>query len=150
MEYSLFTLDIESPGSAILSTCRELGVAIVAYSPIGRGILTGQFQSHNDIPEGDLRRRLPKFSEKNFPGVLNLVRKLKDVAEVHGCTTAQVALAWLMAQGADIIPIPGTKTPARMNENVEAGRITLSDYELQEIRGIVERTEIEGSQYSAA
>lgn len=150
MEYSLFTLNIESPASGILSTCRELGVTIVAYSPIGRGILTGQFQSHDDMPEGDLRRRLPKFSEKNFPAVLNVVQKLKDVAEAHGCTTAQVALAWLLAQGADIIPIPGTKTPVRMNENAESGRIKLSDYELQEIRSIVERTEIEGSQYSAA
>ncbi|KAJ5657897.1 uncharacterized protein N7484_001546 [Penicillium longicatenatum] len=150
MEYSLFTLDIESQASGILETCRELGVAIVAFCPIGRGILTGQFQSHHDFPENDLRRALPKFSEKNFPGVLNIVRKLKDVAEVHGCTTAQVALAWLLAQGTDIIPIPGTKTPARMNENAASGQIQLSDAELQEIRSIVEQTEIEGSQYSTA
>ncbi|KAJ5552741.1 hypothetical protein N7494_002119 [Penicillium frequentans] len=150
MEYSLFTLDIESPASGILSTCRELGVTIVAYCPIGRGILTGRFQSHADLPEGDLRRALPKFSENNFPGVLNIVQKLEDVAKVHGCSPAQVALAWLLAQGADIIPIPGTKTPARMDENAEAGRIQLNNHELQEIRDIVERTEIEGSQYSAA
>lgn len=150
MEYSLFTLDIESPASGILATCRELGVTVVAYCPIGRGILTGRFQSHADLPEGDLRRALPKFSENNFPGVLSIVRKLKDVAKVHGCTPAQIALAWLLAQGADIIPIPGTKTPARMDENAEAGRIKLRSQELQEVRYIVERTEIEGSQYSAA
>ncbi|KAJ6109924.1 hypothetical protein N7486_002159 [Penicillium sp. IBT 16267x] len=150
MEYSLFTLVIESPSSGILNTCRELGVTIVAYCPIGRGILTGQFQFHADLPEGDLRRRLPKFSEKNFPAVQAIVQKLKDVAEVHGCTTAQVALAWLLAQGPDIIPIPGTKSPVKMGENADAGRIKLSDDELQDIRTLVERTAIEGSQYSAA
>jgi aryl-alcohol dehydrogenase-like predicted oxidoreductase len=117
MEYSLFRLEIESSTSDILRTCRELGVSIVAYSPIGRGILSGQFQSHEDIPAGDLRRILPKYSEENFPQIRKLVRGLQDVANSHDCTPAQVALAWLLAQGPDIVPIPGTKSTARMDEN---------------------------------
>lgn len=150
MEYSLFTMDIESSTSEILKTCRELGVAVVAYSPIGRGVLTGQFQSHADIPEGDLRRMLPKYSEKNFPLILEVVQKLKDVANAHGNNPAQVALAWLLAQGPEIIPIPGTKSIARMNENAASALLQLSDNEIQEIRNLVERTEIEGTRYPAA
>lgn len=150
VEYSLFTMDIESSTSEILKTCRELGVAVVAYSPIGRGVLTGQFQSHADIPEGDLRRMLPKYSEKNFPKILEVVQKLKDVANAHGNTPAQVALAWLLAQGPEIIPIPGTKSTARMNENAASALLQLNNNEVQEIRNLVERTEIEGTRYPAA
>ena len=140
MEYSLFTLDIES--SDILKTCRELGVTVVAYSPIGRGILTG--------PEGDLRRLYPKYSEKNFPNILKLLQALENVAGSHQSTPAQVALAWLLAQGPDIIPIPGTKSPARMNENAASAVLHLSDQEVQEIRTLVENIHIEGTQYPAA
>lgn len=143
-------MDIESSTSEILKTCRELGVAVVAYSPIGRGVLTGQFQSHADIPEGDLRRMLPKYSEENFPKILEVVQKLKEVANVHGNTPAQVALAWLLAQGPEIIPIPGTKSTARMNENAASALLQLSDNEVQEIRKSVERTKIEGTRYPAA
>lgn len=143
-------MDIESSTSEILKTCRELGVAVVAYSPVGRGVLTGQFQSHADIPEGDLRRMLPKYSEKNFPQILEVVQKLKDVANAHGNNPAQVALAWLLAQGPEIIPIPGTKSIARMNENAASALLQLSDNEVQEIRNLVERTEIEGTRYPAA
>jgi aryl-alcohol dehydrogenase-like predicted oxidoreductase len=150
MEYSLITLDIESSTSEILKTCRELGVTVVAYSPVGRGVLTGQFQSHADIPEGDLRRMLPKYSEGNFPKILKLVQELKDVADAHGSTPAQVALAWLLAQGPDIIPIPGTKSAAKMDENAASALLHLSDQEVQEIRTLAERTEIEGTRYPAA
>jgi aryl-alcohol dehydrogenase-like predicted oxidoreductase len=150
MEYSLFTLDIESSTSEILKTCRELGVTVVAYSPVGRGVLTGQFQSHADIPEGDLRRMLPKYSEENFPKILELVQGLKDVANAHESTPAQVALAWLLAQGPEIIPIPGTKSTAKMDENAASALLQLSDQEVQEIRTLVERTEIEGTRYPAA
>jgi aryl-alcohol dehydrogenase-like predicted oxidoreductase len=150
MEYSLFTLDIESSTSEVLKTCRELGVTVVAYSPIGRGVLTGQFQSHADIPERDLRRVLPKYSEENFPKIMELVQTLKDVAIVHGSTPAQVALAWLLAQGQDIIPIPGTKSTAKMDENAASARLQLSEEEVQKIRTMTERTEIKGSRYSAA
>jgi aryl-alcohol dehydrogenase-like predicted oxidoreductase len=150
MEYSLFTLDIESSASEVLKTCRELGVTVVAYCPIGRGVLTGHFQSHADIPETDLRRMLPKYSEENFPKILELVQTLKDVASVHGSTPAQVALAWLLAQGQDIIPIPGTKSTARMDENAASARLQLSEEEVQKIRSLTERMEIKGSRYSAA
>jgi aryl-alcohol dehydrogenase-like predicted oxidoreductase len=135
MEYSLFTMDIESSTSEILKTCRELGITIVAFGPIGRGILTGQFQCHADIPEGDLRRMLPKYSEENFPSILELV---------------QVALAWLLAQGPEIIPIPGTKSTTKMDENAAAAMLRLSDQEVEMIRTLVERTEIKGTRYPAA
>lgn len=149
MEYSLFRLEIESSTSDILRTCRELGVSIVAYSPIGRGILSGQFQSHEDIPAGDLRRILPKYSEENFPQIRKLVRGLQDVANSHDCTPAQVALAWLLAQGPDIVPIPGTKSTARMDENAASALLQLSEQEVREIRSLVERIEIKGTQYHA-
>lgn len=149
MEYSLFRLEIESSTSDILRTCRELGVSIVAYSPIGRGILSGQFQSHEDIPAGDLRRILPKYSEENFPQIRKLVRGLQDVANSHDCTPAQVALAWLLAQGPDIVPIPGTKSTARMDENAASALLHLSEQEVREIRSLVERIDIKGTQYHA-
>ncbi|KAJ6178653.1 hypothetical protein N7519_009114 [Penicillium mononematosum] len=148
MEYSLFTLDIES--SEILKTCRELGVTIVAYSPIGRGILAGQFRSYTDIPEGDLRRVYPKYSEKNFPSILKLLQALENVARAHRSTPAQVALAWLLAQGPDIIPIPGTKSPARMDENAASAVLRFSDREVQEIRTLVDNIHIEGARYPTA
>lgn len=150
IEYSLFTLDAETPESNILATCNELGVAVVAFSPIGRGILTGQFQSHNDIPEGDLRRRYPKYAEGNFPEILRLVRKLEEIASSHESTAAQVALAWLLAQGPHVFPTPGTKSTTRMDENVAATRLQLKDQELQEIRDIAASLKIEGTRYPAA
>ena len=150
MEYSLFALDIESSTSEILKTCRELGVAIVAFCPIGRGVLTGQFQSREDIPEGDLRRMLPKYSEENFPKILELVQGLKDVANAHRSTAAQVALAWLLAQGPEIIPIPGTKSTSKMDENAASALLQLSDQEVQEIRTLVEGIEIKGTRYRGA
>lgn len=145
MEYSLFALDIES--SEILKTCRELGVTVVAYSPIGRGVLAGQFRSYTDIPEGDIRRVYPRYSEKNFTSIPKLLQALENVASTHQSTLAQVALAWLLAQGPDIIPIPGTKSPARMDENAASAILHLSDQEVQEIRTLVEKTQIEGSRY---
>ena len=150
IEYSLFTLDAETTGSNILETCKELGVAIVAFSPIGRGILTGQFKSHADIPEGDLRRKYPKYAEGNFSEILRLVRKLEEVANSHGSTTAQVALAWLLAQGPHIFPIPGTKSPNRMEENTTSTKLQLKDSELQELMAIAESLKIEGIRYPAA
>ncbi|KAJ5087994.1 hypothetical protein N7456_011610 [Penicillium angulare] len=150
MEYSLFCLEIESPESLILKTCRELGVTIVAYCPIGRGILSGQFQSRADIPANDLRLMLPKYSDSNFPKVMQIVQKLKDIGEAHGRTPAQVALAWLLAQGPDIIPIPGTKSAERMDENAASALINLSGDEVRSIRDVVERNVIEGTRYAAA
>lgn len=125
-------------------------MAIVAFSPIGRGILSGQFQSHEDIPAGDLRRMLPKYSEGNFPQISKLVQCLQEVANSHGSTPAQVALAWLLAQGPDIIPIPGTKSTARMDENAASALLQLNDEEVQAIRNMVGQIEIKGTQYHAA
>ncbi|KAL4922874.1 NADP-dependent oxidoreductase domain-containing protein [Aspergillus aurantiobrunneus] len=152
MEYSLFTLDIESAGSEILKTARELGITVVAYSPIGRAILTGQFQSPADIPKGDLRHMYPKYAEEeNFPKVMKLVQGLEKIARARGNTTAaQVALAWLLAQGPEIIPIPGTKSAWRMEENAASAFVELSGREVQEIRGLAEQADIQGTRYPAA
>lgn len=147
MEYSPFALDIESPNTDVLDTCRELGIAVVAYSPIGRGILTGQIQSSADFAEDDFRRFLPKYAEENFPKIRELVQGLKDVAEVHNSTPGQIAIAWLLAQGSDIIPIPGTRTTARMDENTASGQIKLSSEEEQKIRELIKRTEVTGDRY---
>lgn len=107
MEYSPFDLSIESPATNLLSTTRALGVALVAYSPLGRGFITGQYRSPDDFDEGDLRRLYPRFSKENFPKNLELVRKFAEVAGRKGCTTGQLCLAWLMAQGPDVFLIPG-------------------------------------------
>lgn len=150
IEYSPFALDIESPQTEILKTCRELGIAVIAYSPIGRGLLSGQFQKFEDFPEGDWRRILPKYQPEHFPKILELVEGLKEVAQAHGATPAQVTIAWLLAQGPDIIPIPGTRSPQRMDENTNSALLKLSDEEVQKIRALVERTKVEGDRYAAA
>ncbi|CAK5274103.1 unnamed protein product [Mycena citricolor] len=109
VEYSPFTLDIEDPKIALLKTCRELGVTVVAYSPLGRGLLTGAYKSSADFPEGDFRLFIERYNEKNFPNILKIVDGLGKVGEKHQASSGQIALAWLLAQGEDIIPIPGTK-----------------------------------------
>jgi aryl-alcohol dehydrogenase-like predicted oxidoreductase len=106
LEYSPFALDIEHPDIDLLRTCRELGVAIVAYSPLGRGFLTGQLKSPDDFEEGDFRRHAPRYSQENFPKNLKLVDQLVSKAAQKGCTAGQLSLAWLLAQGNDIFPIP--------------------------------------------
>ncbi|KAJ5370368.1 uncharacterized protein N7496_006460 [Penicillium cataractarum] len=147
IEYSPFALDIESPKIDVLNTCRELGIAVVAYSPIGRGILTGQIQSYEDLPKTDLRHNLPKYSPENFPKILNLLDGLKDVAKTHDATPAQVAIAWLLAQGPDIIPIPGTRSANRMEENNRSSLLQLSDKEVQDIRELIQENEVHGDRY---
>jgi aryl-alcohol dehydrogenase-like predicted oxidoreductase len=107
MEYSPFALEIESTQTGLLKTARELGVAIVAYSPLGRGLLTGQYKSINDFDEGDVRRSFPRFQPGNFEKNLVLVEKIKSIAEKKGATPGQLTLAWILAQGEDFIPIPG-------------------------------------------
>lgn len=106
LEYSPFALDIESPQVDILRTCRELGIAVVAYSPLGRGFLTGQIKSPDDFEEGDFRKYAPRYNKDNFPKNLKLVEKLQEFAKAKSCTSGQLSLAWLLAQGGDIIPIP--------------------------------------------
>jgi len=107
IEYSPWALDIEDPKIALLKTCRELGVAVVAYSPLGRGFLTGQIKSRDDFSEGDFRKISPRFSEENFDKNLQLVHALKKIAEKKGCTPGQLSLAWLLAQGDDVRSFQG-------------------------------------------
>ncbi|RAK97315.1 aldo/keto reductase [Aspergillus ibericus CBS 121593] len=146
VEYSPFCLDIESPQWDLLRTCRELGVAVVAYSPMGRGLLTGQFQSGDELGERDFRRMIPRYSE-GMERILGLVERFKAIGEVHGCTPSQVALAWLLAQGPDVFPIPGTRTVKFLEENAAAVEVVLSESEVREIRELVEKAGFEGERY---
>ena len=122
-EYSLWTRDSESD---ILTTLRDLGIGFVAYSPLGRGFLTGQIRSVDDLADDDTRRDNPRFVAENFARNLALADQVRAIADEAGATPAQVALAWLLAKGPDIVPIPGTKRVARLEENVGADRVTLS------------------------
>ncbi|KAL8691407.1 MAG: hypothetical protein Q9218_003360 [Villophora microphyllina] len=147
IEYSPFAMDIENPQIALLKTCRELGVATVAYSPLGRGFLTGAFKSPADFEEGDFRKYAPRFSEQNFPKNLELVTHLQEIAKKKGCTSGQLSLAWLLAQGEDIFPIPGTKKIKYLEENLDAVSIKLSDAEIKEVREAIEKVEVRGERY---
>jgi aryl-alcohol dehydrogenase-like predicted oxidoreductase len=129
-EYSLWSRE---PEDEILPTCRELGIGFVAYSPLGRGFLTGAIQSVDDLDEDDYRRFSPRFQGENFQRNLDLVTKISELAADKAVTPAQLALAWVLAQGEDIVPIPGTKRRARLEENVGAVDVELSDDELREI-----------------
>jgi aryl-alcohol dehydrogenase-like predicted oxidoreductase len=129
-EYSLWTRD---PETDVLPTCRELGISFVAYSPLGRGFLTGAFRRPEDLAPDDYRRHMPRFEEKNFEHNLSLLEKLRAIADQKQCTPAQLALAWLLAQGEDIVPIPGTKNRSRLEENAKAAEITLSVDEMRRI-----------------
>jgi aryl-alcohol dehydrogenase-like predicted oxidoreductase len=146
----LFTLEIESPHSEILNTCRELGVTLVAFCPVGRGVLTGLFKTHDDLAEGDMRHYYPKYANSNASAITELVNGIKDVADAHACTQAQVALAWLLAQGPDIVPIPGTKSTSKMEDNAASALLELSPEEVQTLRSLAEKVEIEGSRYAPA
>ena len=150
IEYSPFTIDIESPDIALLKTCRELGVAIVAYSPLGRGMLTGAYKSPADFEEGDFRKAAPRFSEDNFAKNLKLVDEINELAKNKGCTPGQLTLAWLLAQGDDIIPIPGTKKIKYLEENMAALNVKLTSSEKLEIRKAVESAEVHGERYPEA
>jgi aryl-alcohol dehydrogenase-like predicted oxidoreductase len=129
-EYSLWTRD---PEDEILPTCRERGIAFVAYSPLGRGFLTGRFKRPDDLPADDWRRTNPRFQGENFTKNLDLVSRVEAIAKRRGCTTSQLALAWVLAQGEDIVPIPGTTRRERLEENAAAVDITLTREELAEL-----------------
>lgn len=150
IEYSPFAIDIESPQIQLLKTCRELGVATVAYSPLGRGMLTGAYSSPDDFEDGDFRKYSPRFSPENFPKNLKLVHGLNKIAEKKGVTPGQLTLAWLMAQGEDIIPIPGTKKIKYLEENLGALKVKLDKDEEKEIRNLVESAEVHGGRYPEA
>lgn len=145
VEYSPWALDIEGPsGLNLLSTCRELGITVFAYSPLGRGIMTGQIRSPDDFEETDLRRRFPRFSAENFPKNLALVDRMVEMAAAKNCTAGQLTMAWLMRQGEDIIPIPGTKKIKYLEENLAALEVVVSDEEDKRIRGWIEEMEFVG------
>lgn len=147
IEYSPFTTDIEDPHVGLLETCRELGVATVAYSPLGRGFITGQYKSRDDFEPGDFRLASPRFSEENFAKNLGLVEHVKSLADKKGITPGQLTLAWLLAQGDDIIPIPGTKKIKYLEENWGALKVDLTDAEKAEIRSAVTDAEVVGDRY---
>ncbi|KAF2489787.1 Aldo/keto reductase [Lophium mytilinum] len=149
LEYSPFMLDIESPEIDVMRTCRELGIAIVAYSPLGRGFLTGQIKSPDDFEEGDFRKHAPRYSKENFPKNLRLVENLQKIAKGKKCTPGQLTLAWILAQGEDVIPIPGTKKVKYLEENVNAAKVKLSPTEVQNIRDEIEKVEVVGDRYPA-
>lgn len=139
MEYSPFALEIESAQTDFLRTARELGVKVVAYSPLGRGFLTNTIKSRDDFDANDTRRNHPRFSEEHFGENLKLVETLSAMAEKKGVTPGQLVLAWVLAQGEDFIPIPGTKRVKYLEENAKAVDVRLSSAEEREIRKEIER-----------
>ncbi|KAJ7851979.1 NADP-dependent oxidoreductase domain-containing protein [Mycena leptocephala] len=152
VEYSPFTLDIEDPKIGLLATARERGVQIVAYSPLGRGLLTGQYKSPDDFEDTDFRKAIPRYSAENFPNILKLADGLKSIGTKYGGATAgQVALAWLLAQGDDIIPIPGTKKIKYLEENIAASKVTLSAEDVQAVRDVAAAADAsQGERYPVA
>jgi aryl-alcohol dehydrogenase-like predicted oxidoreductase len=146
-EYSLWTREVEDE---VLPTCRELGIGFVAYSPLGRGFLTGQFQSPEDLPEGDRRRMFPRFQEQNFGRNLELVERVREIAARKNCTPAQLALAWVLAQGEDVVPIPGTKRRKYLEENARAAEIEITPDEMREIEEIARPGAAAGERYPEA
>lgn len=145
-EYSLWSRDVEDE---ILPACRALGIGFVPYSPLGRGFLTGQFKKPEDIPEDDYRRNSPRFQGENFQKNLDLVKKIEEMAGKKGCTPSQLALAWLLSQGDDIVPIPGTKKRKYLEENAGAVEVSLSKQELAEIESIAPKDIAAGQRYAA-
>lgn len=150
LEYSLFALDIETEQVDLLRTARELGVAVVAYSPIGRGMLSGTLRSPDDFGPGDFRARAPRFSKENFPKNLKLVDKVAAIAKEKGCTPTQLALAWLLAQGTDVFPIPGTTNWGRYQENMASLDVKLTSDENETIRKLANDAEPAGTRYPEA
>ncbi len=147
-EYSLFTRD---PEDEILPTLRELGIGFVPYSPLGRGFLTGAWRSMEDLPEDDTRAgRFPRFSEENFRQNLELAERVREIAEEKGARPGQLALAWLLHQGVDIVPIPGTKRRKYLEENAEAADIELSSKDLRRIEEAVPKGSAAGERYNEA
>ena len=146
-EYSLWTRD---PEDGILDVCRELGIGFVAYSPLGRGFLTGRFRSLDDLPADDYRRHAPRFQGENFQKNLELVKHVEELAKQKGCTPAQIGLAWVLAQGPDIVPIPGTKRRKYLEENTGALDVQLTPEDLRRIDEIAPKGVAAGERYPEA
>jgi aryl-alcohol dehydrogenase-like predicted oxidoreductase len=146
-EYSLWSRD---PEDGVLPTIRELGIGFVAYSPLGRGFLTGRFQRFEDIPEDDFRRHSPRFQGENFRKNLDLVERVRRIAEQKGVSAGQLALAWVLSQGEDIVPIPGTARRAHLEENVRALEINLTDLEKKRLDEVAPKGAAAGQRYHEA
>ncbi|MFL5455461.1 MAG: aldo/keto reductase, partial [Myxococcales bacterium] len=145
-EYSLWSRDVEDQ---ILPTVRELGIGFVAYSPLGRGFLTGRFQKFDDLPQDDYRRNHPRFQGANFDQNLRLVERVKQIAKEKGATPSQLALAWVLAQGKDVVPIPGTKKRRYLEENARGADIKLTPEELRRIADAAPKGSTAGDRYPA-
>jgi aryl-alcohol dehydrogenase-like predicted oxidoreductase len=146
-EYSLWSRDVEDE---ILPACRELGIGLVAYSPLGRGFLSGKIRSLDDLDPTDWRRHNPRFQGENLEKNLALADRIREIAGRKGCTPAQLALAWVLAQGRDVVPIPGTRSPQRLEENAASTTVELSAGDLAEIREALPRTMVAGLRYPEA
>ncbi len=146
-EYSLWSRE---PEDGILDVCRELGIGFVAYSPLGRGFLTGQIKSFDELAPDDYRRNSPRFQGENFDKNIELVRRIEEIAAEKGCTPAQLALAWVIAQGEDIVPIPGTKRRKYMEENTAALDVEITPEDLKRIDEIAPKGAAAGSRYPEA
>src|SRR4030088_2856621 len=146
-EWSLWSRDIEDE---VVPTCRELGIGFVPYSPLGRGFLTGKIQKPEDLPDDDYRKTTPRFQGENFQRNLDLVKRVEEIAREKRCTPAQLALAWVLAQGQDIVPIPGTKRRKYLQENIGALDVDLTSNDLERIDEVAPRDAFAGSRYPEA
>ena len=144
-EYSLWSRELED---AVLPTLRELGIGLVAYSPLGRGFLTGTIESHEALDPDDFRRKIPRFQAENLLRNRELVARIRELAVEKGVTPAQLALAWVVAQGPDIVPIPGTKRRAYLEENTAAAAMELSPSDLVRLADAVPREAVAGARYA--
>ncbi|KAG7562875.1 hypothetical protein FFLO_01704 [Filobasidium floriforme] len=146
IEYSPWFTDPEQNG--LIDTAKEFGVKVIAYSPLGKGVLTGQFTKPSDFAEGDIRKTIPRFQEKHMESNLRIVREFEVLAKKKGCTSGQMALAWVISQGA--IPIPGTRSSTRLEENFGATDVTLDEEDLKALRQLVEEAKPQGARYNEA
>ncbi len=144
-EYSLWARDVEDE---VLPVLRQLGIGLVAYSPLGRGFLTGSIGSQGDLAEGDYRRGDPRFQGDAFDSNLNLVRRVQETAQALGCSPAQLALAWVLAQGPDIVPIPGTKRRKYLDDNLQALQVAFSPEQLAGLNATISAQAVQGQRYS--
>jgi Predicted oxidoreductases (related to aryl-alcohol dehydrogenases) len=147
-EYSLWTREVED--NDVLATCRELGIGFVAYSPLGRGFLSGEIKKFEDLAEDDYRRQSPRFQGENFEKNLRLVEKVREIANEKGVTASQLALAWVLAQGQDIVPIPGTKRRKYLEQNAASAEIVLSQADLAAIEEVFPKDAVSGLRYPEA
>jgi len=144
-EYSLWETSVETNG--VLDACKELGITLVAYSPLGRGMLSGKFKKRSDLPKDDWRLTVPRFSEENFPKNIQLIDQLSAFAKTKGCTPGQLALAWIHAQWEGIIAIPGTTRAEALEENIGSAKVSLTAEELKEIRSVLDQFPVAGTRY---